>query len=608
MISIHQRISPKGRDGTLARGGVTGMKLCPICKLPYPPDAVNCFVHRVALVAAPDPCIGKIIAGKYRIESVVGAGGMATVYRAQFIHQDRPVAVKVFRRELSGDHKLRERFRREATSTRRLVHPNIIEILDQGDMDDGTPFLVMEFLEGQNLEIVLKKHGGPLPLPRVIDLMLQVVSGLARAHDFQVIHRDLKPDNLFVCASPDGEELVKILDFGIARFMLDSRLTGTGEIFGTPQYMAPERITTIEAGPSADLYALGCIMFRCCTGRLPFAATDVTAFLIQHLKERPPSPRAFNPEVPVELDGLILQCLEKSPTQRPVDAHAIGRSLAALAARFPRARRNSGLYIAPTPPARSILEKATVAGGMFTSAAIERWVRRVELLSNMLDRAFPTGAQPLFNAALGRLRATVTAMVDVHSRWVQDQSRADALAERGKEAQQRFNRAMEALGKDLSAAREAHRMGVDLTRQHEEHARPRIEPFTSLHAEIVATGAIPNMAPSELVQKYRAALAALESAWPFAEELRRAQQYATAREGEVKDLEFQIEALRAQSDRLAQTSDDELRTVQQRLESAANQLAEMESALIRDASGLTASLRGRRDLDDLFAAFEADAA
>ena len=151
-------------------------------------------------------------------------------------------------------------------------------------------------------------------------------------------------------------------------------------------------------------------------------------------------------------------------------------------------------------------------------------------------------------------------------------------------------------------------MGVDLTRQHEEHARPRIEPFTALHAEIVATGAIPNMAPSELVQKYRTALAALESAWPFAEELRRAQQYAAAREGEVKDLEFQIEALRAQSDRLAQTSDDELRTVQQRLESAANQLAEMESALIRDASGLTASLRGRRDLDDLFAAFEADAA
>ncbi|MBK8694730.1 MAG: serine/threonine protein kinase [Deltaproteobacteria bacterium] len=266
------------------------MKLCPTCKLRYPTEATHCFVDRTALILAPDPYLGSVIAGRYRIEEVIGSGGMSTVYRAMGNAGDRPVAVKVFRKELVGDSKLRERFRRESTNTRRLAHRNVIEILEEGDLDDGVPYLVMEYLHGATLETVLKRAKGPLPIERSVDLMLQLAAGLARAHDFQVLHRDLKPENLYVCPLPDGSELLKILDFGIARCLLDTRLTGTGEIFGTPQYMAPERITSTEAGIPADLYALGCIMFRCVTGRLPFAAKDVTSFLIQHLREQPPSP------------------------------------------------------------------------------------------------------------------------------------------------------------------------------------------------------------------------------------------------------------------------------------------------------------------------------
>lgn len=584
------------------------MKICPMCNLRYPASATSCFVDRAQLVVAPDPWIGAVIAGKYRVEGVIGAGGMATVYRARGTSQDREVAVKMFRRELSPDPKLKERFRREATNTRRLAHRNIIEILEEGDTDDGTPFLVMEFLDGSTLEAILKGANGPLSVERSVDLMLQLAAGLARAHDFQVLHRDLKPENLFVCPQEGNGELLKILDFGIARCLMDTRLTGTGEIFGTPQYMAPERITSTESSTPADLYAVGCILFRCVTGRLPFAAQDVTSYLIQHLREKPPSPRSLNAAIPPELDALILQCLEKDPTRRPVDAHAVERGLAALAARFPR----RGPFVAPTPPARSLTtprdpNRSTTVGGMFSSLSLERWGRRTELLSTMVMRAWPGGASGDVSSSLGRLRATVTAMSEVHARWLSEQTRVETLSQRAREAQARFGHAMDALAQDLSSARQRMVECAGAVEVMEVQAARRSEPFKALHRELVAVGDDP--APSmELAGRYRAALVAMEAAMPAAEELRRVREQCSLAEAEVKDLEFQIGALRAQLDRLSQASEDETRGIQQRLERAAAELAEMEAALVRDASELTLKLRGRRELEDLFRQLEADAA
>lgn len=586
----------------------TGLKHCPTCNLRYPVDAVTCIVDRTPLVLVPDPLLGALIAGKYRVESVLGVGGMATVYLARSARLDRPVAVKVFRRDLSNDVKLLERFRREATSTRRLAHPNIIEILDQGDMEDGTPFMVMEYLDGQTLEAFLKRNPGPMAIPRVLDLMSQVVAGLARAHDFQVIHRDLKPDNLYVVSLPDGAEAMKILDFGIARCLLDSRLTGTGEIFGTPQYMAPERITSIEAGPSADLYALGCIMFRCATGRLPFQASDVTAFLIAHLREAPPSPRLINPEVPPALDALILQCLEKKPEQRPADARTVERALAALVQSHPRARRLPAV-VARTPPARVAADmKATSAGGMFSAVSIERWGRRTEIFGEMVRRAFPTGADPRLYAALGRLRATVTAMAEVHAQWLGDQTRADAIADRTRDAQARFGRAMDSLSIDLFESREAVTAALREATASEEQAGPLMAPFFEAHSDVLALGLSPSRPSHEVLAKYRAALEALEAAAPFADGLREAQAERARREGDVKDLEFQIDSLRVQLERVSQAGEDEMQGVQRRLEIAATQLSAMEIELVKAAGELSGALRGRRELERLFAELESDAA
>jgi tRNA A-37 threonylcarbamoyl transferase component Bud32 len=568
-----------------------------------------CLVHRVPLVVEQDPFVGTVVAGRYRIEGVIGAGGMATVYRALSTLHERAVAIKLFRKELASDPKLRERFRREASSTRRLAHRNVVEIVDEGALDDGTPFLVMEYLEGKTLEAILRGNRGPLEIGRTVDLGLQLAAGLARAHDFQVLHRDLKPDNLFIVPLEDGAELLKILDFGIARSMNDARLTATGEIFGTPQYMAPERITTTESGPAADLYAVGCILFRCAVGRLPFVAGDVTSFLLQHLREPPPSPRALNPAVPPELDALILQCLQKDPARRPVDAHAIERALTELHGQHAR-QHPSGAFPAAelvnTARARAKALSATTVGGLFSADAVQRWGRRTDLLGQMLARAHPSVAPVALSAAVGRMRATVTAMHDVQARWVADQTRADAVAQRTKEAQERFGRAMDALAQDLSQARQSAQQGAELTAQHEAHVGRLAEAFRPLHAAVLAVG--PDAAPdTALRDRYAAALAALEPIAEAGDGLGKARAWQSQRDAEVRDLEYQIEMLRAQLTRASQTGEDEERAIQSRLQSAAAQLTQMEAALVRDATELTTALRGRRELDTLFRAFEADA-
>jgi eukaryotic-like serine/threonine-protein kinase len=557
---------------------LTGLKHCPTCNLRYPPEAERCIVDRALLTLIPDPLLGSVIAGKYRIEGILGAGGMATVYRARALVQ-------------------------EATSTQRLVHPNIIAILDQGETEDGIPFMVMEFLAGQTIEAQLRKTQGPLPAYQVIDWMHQIATGLARAHDFQVIHRDLKPDNLYVVAMTDGTERIKILDFGIARYLLDSRLTGTGEIFGTPQYMAPERITGTEAGPSADLYALGCVMFRCATGRLPFQAADVTAYLVRHLRESAPSARSINPEVPPELDELISLCLAKKPEHRPADARALERTLAVLTEKYPRPRE---VRIAPTPVARLVNDaKATVAGGLFSVTSIERWGRRIELLGTALQRAFPKGAESRHYAALGRLRATVTAMAEVHAQWFQEQTRADGVAERTRESQQRFGFAMDALAADLHTAREARNTAQAWRRDlHTKQSVP-LERFVIAHTRVVEVGISPTPS-ADLVVAYREALSALENALPQGDALAAAHQEVERCEGDVRDLAFQIESLRVQMEKLSQTAEEAQRISGRRLEIAATQLSSMESEIVKDASELSSAMRHRSDLRDLFALMDAE--
>ncbi len=574
------------------------MKICPTCGLRYPNDATNCFVDRAKLEEAPDPYIGQLLKGQYRIEGQLGEGGMATVYRARHTLQDKQVAIKIFRKELARDPKLRERFKREATSTARLAHPNIIEIMDSGDAEDGSPFLVMEMLVGESLEGLLSR--GRLPLPRAVDIVLQVLGALARAHDFQVIHRDLKPDNLFVCRGPGGIDLVKILDFGIARSMHDPRLTGTGEVFGTPQYMAPERITSIDAGPSADLYAMGVILFEVCSGKLPFEADDITGYLLKHLRDEPPKPRAINPEIPAALETLILRLLEKEPAKRPVDAHAVVKELSAIAATMPKPKP-APMVAEPVPTPYDGVKRPPA--GTLAPATLERWERRLIIFGQMLSRL--QGARPEHAKLLDGVRNTLGTMNEVRQRSMREQAKLEQVTTRAKEAQGRFGRAMDALGLDLSRAREEVQRAQALERQYAEHLKHGSSPFAHVHARIIASPPVPSQ---ELMQLYRAGVVAIEQTLTAATEHGRATSWLQAKEREVTDTEFQIHELRAQLDRLSQAAEEEKAQIQKQVEVLGIEMAKIEKSVITDASTLANGLRGRAELRELFAELEADAA
>jgi eukaryotic-like serine/threonine-protein kinase len=210
-----------------------------------------------------DPALGKVIAGRYRLEARIGEGGMGIVYRARHVLIDRVVAVKLIRPDLRGETHLRAWMLREARAANRVDHAHIIDIHDIGETDEGELYLVMEYLVGTPLSSELAR--GPLPLGRGLDILEQMGAALTRAHDLGVVHRDLKSDNILLTQRGGRKDFVKILDFGLAALAHDPRLAPKGAVFGTPEYMSPEQARGEQAGPHSDLYALGVLFFEMLT-------------------------------------------------------------------------------------------------------------------------------------------------------------------------------------------------------------------------------------------------------------------------------------------------------------------------------------------------------
>ena len=266
---------------------------------------------------------GLKLSGRYALQALLGSGGMGEVWRGVDEHLDRPVAVKVLRAHLA-DPELAGRFRREARIAARLQHPGITVVHDVGS-DNGQLFIVMELLHGRDLAAMLAEAPAGLPIDTVVPLAIQAAEALRAAHAGHVVHRDLKPANLFVL---DGG-LLKICDFGIA-WAVDSttHLTATGQAIGTPAYMSPEQCRGQQVDERSDLYSLGCVLYALLTGQPPFAEGQPLAIMLQHLNAAPAAPRTIRPDVPPELDRLVLDLLAKDPAGRPDD----GRVIAALQA------------------------------------------------------------------------------------------------------------------------------------------------------------------------------------------------------------------------------------------------------------------------------------
>src|SRR3954470_2531294 len=419
------------------------MKACEKCKLKFPDDTAACFICGSSLAPIKDSRIGSIVNGRYLLEAAVGEGGMATVYAARHRLVERPCAVKIMNAALAKNEVIRERFRREAKAAQKLAHPNIIEIFDQGELPDGSLFLVMELLEGETLADLLFR--GRIPLERALPIAIQIARALARAHDLEVIHRDLKPENVFLARGPNGTDQVKLLDFGIARSMQDSRLTGAGEVFGTPQYMAPERITSIEAGPARDLYSLGVIIYEMVTGTFPFDATDVTSYFIKHLKEAPVSPKKYDASIPTDLERLLMECLAKDAKDRPVDAHRVQGDLMLIAGAI-------GLRI-PSDAFGDELESRAPARTL-PPVAIDRWVKRTALFEQMLAMAFAGERPSQLNQLLSEVKDLVREISELRAKAITEQRALETIEARGREIRQRLGHAVDALGVDASKARD----------------------------------------------------------------------------------------------------------------------------------------------------------
>ncbi|MBL9008101.1 MAG: protein kinase [Myxococcales bacterium] len=297
-----------------------------------------------------------MLSGRYRLIEIIGRGGMGAVYRAHHILMDKPVAVKVLRQELASDTEAVARFHREARSASRLDHEHIIRVSDFGQTDDGLLFLIMELLDGENLAEVVRR--GPLPWRRAAGIARDVALGLSHAHEQGVIHRDLKPENIVLVRRGKSRQLVKVLDFGLAKLISHTArgdadgepdvavqsLTRTGVVFGTPEYMSPEQAEGRPLDPRTDLYALGVVLYQMLSGALPFTASTFLALIAKTVNEPPPPLRshAASLSVPADLESLVLRCLAKDPEDRPESAEHIAESLEQLLSAFPDENLRSG--------------------------------------------------------------------------------------------------------------------------------------------------------------------------------------------------------------------------------------------------------------------------
>src|SRR5438034_8442725 len=316
------------------------MLSCPRCGRRFPDNTHLCpddFMPLRAddtLVDAPvDRLIGQVFDGKYRLDERLGGGGMGTVYRATHLLIDRPVAIKVLSQRFVGDETAQQRFRREARAAGHMQHSNAVTVTDFGATGDGYLYIVMELLEGQTLRELLAREG-PLDPARAVSIILQASAAVGAAHEGRLIHRDLKPANIFIEQRPNFPAVVKVLDFGVAKFAVEEHdddyntLTQVGAIIGTPRYVSPEQCAgTASLTPAADVYSLGIILYEMLTGASPFTGDTPLALALKQVSEAPRPPREIVASIPEALERVVLHALAKNPGERPGDAHELRREL-----------------------------------------------------------------------------------------------------------------------------------------------------------------------------------------------------------------------------------------------------------------------------------------
>jgi hypothetical protein len=266
--------------------------------------------------------VGEVIGGRYELEELIDHGGMSSVYRGRDRMLERNVALKVLHPHFGDDAEYVERFRREARAVAQLSHPNIVTVIDRGSAD-GHQFIVFEYVEGENLKQLLERTG-PLPVGRVVELGIQIADALAFAHAHDLVHRDVKPQNVLIDAAGDA----KVTDFGIARSLdVERGVTQTGTVLGTSNYLSPEQASGEQVTPASDIYSLGVVLYELLAGEVPFRGDNLVVVAMKHVTEHPPSLLHERPDVPPRLAHAVEHALEKDPARRFASMDAFATEL-----------------------------------------------------------------------------------------------------------------------------------------------------------------------------------------------------------------------------------------------------------------------------------------
>ena len=312
------------------------MKVCPVCGKEYSDTSTLCPIDASVLQRDEDPLIGKTLAGKYLVESLIKHGGMGAVYRGKHVLMEKTVAIKVLRPSLAVDNEVVARFSREAKAASRISHPHAVSVTDFGEDEHGVVFLVMEYLDGRTLKEIIRSEGA-LALDRIVEIVRQVAGALDAAHQQGVIHRDLKSDNIMLSRT-NGGDWAKVLDFGIAKIQQphgvpDADITAANLVVGTPQYMSPEQCA--QTGPldaRSDIYSFGIILYEMLAGRVPFTGESPTIIMMKQVQDPPPAVLEARPDLPAAVADVVTRALAKQPSDRFQSAGEFSAALAESAA------------------------------------------------------------------------------------------------------------------------------------------------------------------------------------------------------------------------------------------------------------------------------------
>ena len=424
------------------------MKVCTICGAKWRGEPSVCPLDGGALEDLPDPLLGRTIAGRYVITERIGAGGMGTVYRARHEVVGRDVAIKFLSPDLSVDVTNRRRFLREAKAANRIDHEHIIDITDYGETQDGLVYLVMEYLDGESLADAIDR--GPLSVYRSLNIAMQMAGALARAHELDVIHRDIKPDNVFLLERTGGGDFVKLLDFGLAKMKGEIRLTASGAVFGTPEYMAPEQARGAPLTGKADLYAVGCVLYEMLVGDPPFegATPDL---ILKHIREIPIPPSRRAPGIPEALDELVMRLLDKDPAKRHADAYHLYEELRAVAESLPQPSLATTVQdVSFADALKTALPKSGLQETISSSA--QAWDEKLTLFKSLATRAHPSGPPAWLAEALDELERSVGELARRRAELSRGASAVMQSEEEIRHARLRIGMAIDVLGRDESRA------------------------------------------------------------------------------------------------------------------------------------------------------------